>query len=272
MLDDPDSAELAYIESAGSGTNGAWATVMTSLAHRAQIRLNAGDWAAAEDLVERAEELRELWQFDGLVSVLYLYSVSARVAIQRGDFDRGRATLVRAQLLRPLANHAAPSLSVGALLNVSRAYLAISDPAGAQLALREAETIIRRRPALGSLTTQLVEVRGHLADATSTLLGSSSLTNAELRVLPFLPTYLSFQEIAERLMISRNTVKTHAMSIYGKLWASSRGEAVERAVEMGLLEPYPALVTTPAPGASTAAPYLRLLTREDLEDEAEDGD
>ena len=73
------------------------------------------------------------------------------------------------------------------------------------------------------------------------LIGSSALTSAELRVLPFLPTYLSFQEIAERLIISRNTVKTHAMSIYGKLWASSRGEAVERAVEMGLLEPYPAL-------------------------------
>ena len=41
--------------------------------------------------------------------------------------------------------------------------------------------------------------------------------------------------------MSRNTVKTHAMSIYGKVWASSRGEAVERAVALGLLEPYPGL-------------------------------
>jgi LuxR family maltose regulon positive regulatory protein len=73
------------------------------------------------------------------------------------------------------------------------------------------------------------------------LVGSSALTTAELRVLPLLPTYLSFEEIGERLNVSRNTVKTHAMSIYGKLWASSRGEAVERAVELGLLEPYPIL-------------------------------
>jgi LuxR family maltose regulon positive regulatory protein len=52
--------------------------------------------------------------------------------------------------------------------------------------------------------------------------------------------YLSFQEIADGLSVSRNTVKTQALSIYGKLQASSRGEAVERAVELGLLEPYPA--------------------------------
>jgi LuxR family maltose regulon positive regulatory protein len=63
-----------------------------------------------------------------------------------------------------------------------------------------------------------------------------------LRILPLLSTYLSFQDIADRLVISRNTAKTHAMSIYGKLQASSRGEAVERAVELGLLEPFPGLI------------------------------
>jgi LuxR family maltose regulon positive regulatory protein len=86
-----------------------------------------------------------------------------------------------------------------------------------------------------------VSARKLLESSSSTLAGSSTLTTAELRVLPLLPTYLSFQEIADRLLISRNTVKTHAMSIYGKLWATSRGEAVERAIEIGLLEAYPAL-------------------------------
>jgi len=265
MLGDEDSADMAYIEAIGTGAGGSWSTVMTAFAKRAQLRLNAGDWAGAEDLIERAEELRELWRFDDFVAVLFVHVISARIAIQRGDFDRGRESLVRAQLVRPLANHAAPALSVDALLNLSRAYLAISDPAGAQLALREAETIVRRRPSLGDLTSQLVEVRARLADATATLIGSSALTSAELRVLPFLPTYLSFQEIAERLMISRNTVKTHAMSIYGKLWASSRGEAVERAVEMGLLEPYPAL-SRGAAIASNGTPNLRLIRSDDLAD------
>ena len=43
-------------------------------------------------------------------------------------------------------------------------------------------------------------------------------------------------QIATRLFISRNTVKTEAVSIYRKLGASSRSEAIERAVEVGLLE------------------------------------
>ena len=41
---------------------------------------------------------------------------------------------------------------------------------------------------------------------------------------------------SRRLFISRNTVKTEAVSIYRKLSAASRSEAVERAVEVGLLD------------------------------------
>jgi LuxR family maltose regulon positive regulatory protein len=63
-----------------------------------------------------------------------------------------------------------------------------------------------------------------------------SLTGAELRLLPYLATHLTFPEIATRLFISRNTAKTEAISIYRKLGASSRSDAIERAVEVGLLE------------------------------------
>jgi LuxR family maltose regulon positive regulatory protein len=65
--------------------------------------------------------------------------------------------------------------------------------------------------------------------------GASALTNAELRLLPMLATHLSFPEIGERLFVSRHTVKTQAMSIYRKLEASSRSEAVRKAEETGLL-------------------------------------
>jgi DNA-binding CsgD family transcriptional regulator len=65
---------------------------------------------------------------------------------------------------------------------------------------------------------------------------AASLTPAELRLLPLLATHLSLREIGERLYISRNTVKTEAISAYHKLCASSRSEAVRHAAELGLIE------------------------------------
>jgi len=46
-------------------------------------------------------------------------------------------------------------------------------------------------------------------------------TIAERRVLDFLPTHAPLQEIAETLFVSRNTVKSHTLSIYRKLGVSS---------------------------------------------------
>jgi LuxR family transcriptional regulator, maltose regulon positive regulatory protein len=65
--------------------------------------------------------------------------------------------------------------------------------------------------------------------------GASALTDSELRVLRLLPTNLSLADIASQLYVSRNTVKTHVASIYRKLEADKRSEAVERARSAGLL-------------------------------------
>ena len=103
--------------------------------------------------------------------------------------------------------------------------------------LTETEAVLERRPDLGSLVEQAQELRERLA-ATSGSAGTwaMSLTGAELRLLPYLATHLTFPEIGARLYISQTTVKTEALAIYRKLGASSRGEAIERAVEVGLLE------------------------------------
>jgi glycerophosphoryl diester phosphodiesterase len=64
----------------------------------------------------------------------------------------------------------------------------------------------------------------------------ADMTIAELRVLRFLPSHLSFREIAARLGVSPNTVKTQAHAVYRKLDASSRSEAVVQARGMGLID------------------------------------
>jgi LuxR family maltose regulon positive regulatory protein len=63
------------------------------------------------------------------------------------------------------------------------------------------------------------------------------LSDAELRVVRFLPSNLTASEIASELVVSANTVRTHMRHIYAKLDAHSRSEAVARARELGLVAP-----------------------------------
>jgi LuxR family maltose regulon positive regulatory protein len=97
--------------------------------------------------------------------------------------------------------------------------------------------VLELRPDMGLLVEDARELREHVA-ATEGSAGAwaMSLTAAELRLLPYLGTHLSFPEIATRLFLSRNTIKTEAVSIYRKLGASSRSQAIDRAVEVGLLD------------------------------------
>jgi LuxR family maltose regulon positive regulatory protein len=63
------------------------------------------------------------------------------------------------------------------------------------------------------------------------------LSQAETRVLRYLPTSLSVAEIAGQLYLSVNTVRTHMRHLYAKLGAHRRHEAVEQARTLGLLAP-----------------------------------
>ena len=103
--------------------------------------------------------------------------------------------------------------------------------------MREIDELLKRRPGLGTLVGEAQALRDQVARRRGTSSpGASALTAAELRLLPLLSTHLSFPEIGEELFLSRNTVKTQAVSIYRKLDVSSRSQAVAQAREMGLLE------------------------------------
>lgn len=60
------------------------------------------------------------------------------------------------------------------------------------------------------------------------------LTRRELEVLQWICEGLANQEIAERLVVTLNTVKKHASNVYGKLGVNSRAQAIIRARELGL--------------------------------------
>jgi LuxR family maltose regulon positive regulatory protein len=135
--------------------------------------------------------------------------------------------------LRPLLTYTLPVVSVQALLELAHAYLGLTDPSGALAVLEQAEAILRHRRRLGVLPDQVRRLRERLDQITDAApIGTSSLTTAELRLLPLLPTHLSFREIAGQLYISPHTVKTQVTSIYRKLGVSSRSEAVELLAEL----------------------------------------
>jgi LuxR family maltose regulon positive regulatory protein len=61
------------------------------------------------------------------------------------------------------------------------------------------------------------------------------LTNRELDVLELLAQRLSNKEIADKLFISTETIKSHLQNIFQKLEVSKRREAVEKAKKVGIL-------------------------------------
>ena len=61
------------------------------------------------------------------------------------------------------------------------------------------------------------------------------ITPRELEILEAVAAGLSNREIAERLFVSENTVKTHAARLFSKLDAKRRTQAVQRAKEAGLI-------------------------------------
>jgi LuxR family maltose regulon positive regulatory protein len=61
------------------------------------------------------------------------------------------------------------------------------------------------------------------------------LSEAELRVLRYLPSSMQGPEIAAELFVSVNTIRTHMRHLYAKLGVHRRTDAVDRARELGLL-------------------------------------
>jgi LuxR family transcriptional regulator, maltose regulon positive regulatory protein len=229
-------ADRALAEAVEVGQDtGATVAASVALAERAILAIGRQDWEAAETLVEQARSVVASARLEECVTSLVLYAAGARVAIHRGDRDQAERDLARAQQLRPQATYALPYYAVQARLELTRAHLALADLSAAREVLREVDALLRWRPDLGILPEQANQLRTQLDRLGSDVIAAAPLTTAELRLLPLLATHLSFREMGQQLYVSQHTVKTQAISIYRKIGASSRSEAVQRVQEIGLL-------------------------------------
>jgi LuxR family transcriptional regulator, maltose regulon positive regulatory protein len=225
----------AYLEHAVSLAEevGAYETLSDALGERSLLAMARGEWTRAETLAGQARNaLRRI----GMETLLDC-AVHARAAMHQGDAAAVRQQLASAQRLRPVVTYAIPHIAVQARVELTRVHLALADIAGARTLMREIDDLLKHRPGLGTLVGEAGTLRTQLsAEHAPSVPGASSLTSAELRVLPMLTTHLSFPEIGADLFLSPHTVKSQAMSIYRKLGASSRSQAVARSRDLGLLE------------------------------------
>jgi LuxR family maltose regulon positive regulatory protein len=231
-----DQADDLFADVAEEGLEmGTLEAAALALGERAAIAIGRAAWVQAEELVERAVRMIRRARMEEYPTSAFVWAVAARVALHREGAERAQEFLARAQRLRPRLTYAVPFFSIQTRLELARAYMALADAGGAATMLREIDAILRRQPDLGVLPAQVEELRASLKTLRVDAPGASTLTDAELRLLPYLATHLSFREIGERLYISRHTVKSQAMANYRKLNVSSRNGAVERARELGLL-------------------------------------
>jgi LuxR family transcriptional regulator, maltose regulon positive regulatory protein len=206
-------------------------------AMRGLIAIGANDWAAAEERRgETLDVLNASPALDDYAESVPGFVLAARTARHDDDTATAQGFLARAARLRPRLTYGRPLLAVVALLEFGRAYAELGDTAGGREVVRQAREILKQRPNLGTLPAQLDALEARIDTMRSGTVGPSSLTAAELRLVPLLPTHLTFAEIAQRLHVARSTAKTQAISIYQKLGVSSRGAAVEHLQTLGLLD------------------------------------
>jgi LuxR family transcriptional regulator, maltose regulon positive regulatory protein len=232
-----DPARALFVETSGlAAANGNVDNLVVSESELSLLAMDRGLWAEAGDHLQLALTTIDDYRLHDYSVCLLAFAAAARLAVQRGDLTEAEHQLTRAMRARPSSTFALPFLAVRLRLQLAKTYAALADQTTALHLLHEIDDILLRRPDLGVLVDEVFEFRGSLTSrAQSGGTSASPLSPAELRLLPYLQTHLTFREIGERLFVSRNTVSSEVGSIYRKLGVSSRSDAVQHATTIGLL-------------------------------------
>jgi LuxR family maltose regulon positive regulatory protein len=235
---DLDGADAALADAVSLGERiGTHDIAAEALVERSLVAVAHGEWDRAEDLAGQARAMLRRAGAEESYAGPLVCAVQARAAIHRGDVAAGRQHLISAQRARPLLTYAIPYVAGQALIELIRVHLALADTAGARTLMHEVDDLLNRRPGLGTLVGEAHALRTRIPiERGRNPSGASSLTAAELRILPLLATHLPVPEIAAELFLSPHTIKSQMKSIYRKLGVATRSQAVARSRELALLE------------------------------------
>ena len=203
------------------------------LGYSALAAADAGDWRRAR---RWARDARALTVESGLEHALQSaapYTAHAKVLAHDGLLVPARNALQNARRIIPML-HAVRWLEADIGLRCADISLDLGDTTAALELADVARGALNHYPDPGMLHARLTALDTRLSRG-----GELELTPSEQRLIPFLSSHLSLQEIGDRLFLSRATVKTHTDSIYRKLDVSSRSDTVDRLEALGLCHPQP---------------------------------
>jgi LuxR family maltose regulon positive regulatory protein len=230
-------AREVFEEGARRGLLAAPAITALCQAELALGALAGEDWEEGARLAERAAARTAAVGLADSPLLALVRATAAFARAHRGRLDEARLDAAAARRLLDGDEDPVAWLAAQAHLAVARAELRLGDITAAREALRRACRAGARIADPAGLRALLDDAERRLgAFGAAALEDADALTTAELRVLRFLPSHLSFREIGADLHVSPNTIKTQAHAVYRKLGASSRSRAVDRARSLGLLD------------------------------------
>jgi LuxR family maltose regulon positive regulatory protein len=219
---------------------GATDTQILAIGERSIIASARNDAAAADRLALEAHELMEKSSLDDYATTAIVRTASARAALRHGRWDDARAELGKAEELAAHSDRGSfPWFVLQSRIELARAYLSLRETPAVRAQLGEIRQLLRERPDVGVLADEAAALEREAETIPEVDGARAALTPAELRLLPLLATQLSFREIGEQLYVSRNTIKTQAISVYRKLGVASRSGAIDCAARLGLIEARP---------------------------------